>query len=77
MFKKSRRKIVTAIMSILVLLWVGTLGIIYISSYFEMSKQNVQMLKAHSGMYAVSYTHLDVYKRQSLGPEKLISLPFK
>ena len=54
MFKKSRRKIVTAIMSILVLLWVGTLGIIYISSYFEMSKQNVQMLKAHSGMYVLT-----------------------
>lgn len=54
MFKKSRRKIVTAIMSILVFLWVGTLGIIYISSYFEMSKQNVQMLKAHAGMYVLT-----------------------
>ena len=42
MFKKSRRKIVAAIMSILVLLWVGTLGVIYASSYFEMTKQNEQ-----------------------------------
>ena len=54
MFKKSRRKIVAAIMSILVLLWVGTLGVIYASSYFEMSKQNEQMLKAHAEMYSLS-----------------------
>ena len=51
MFKKSRRKIVAAIMSILVLLWVGTLGVIYTSSYFEMSKQNQEMLQAHAEMY--------------------------
>lgn len=51
MFKKSRRKIVAAIMSILVLLWVGTLGVIYTSSYFKMSKQNQEMLQAHAEMY--------------------------
>lgn len=51
MFKKSRKKIVAAIMSILVLLWAGTLGIIYASSYFEMKKQNEQMLQAHAQMY--------------------------
>lgn len=38
-------------MSTLVLLWVGTLGIIYASSYYEMFKQNTQMLKAHAEMY--------------------------
>lgn len=54
MFKKSRRKIVAAIMSILVLLWVGTLGVIYASSYFEMTKQNEQMLKVHAEMYTLS-----------------------
>ena len=53
MFKKSRRKIVAAIMSILVLLWVGTLSVIYASSYFEMSKQNEKMLKAHAEMYVL------------------------
>lgn len=51
MFNKSRKKIVAAIMSILVLLWVGTLGVIYASSYFEMKKQNEQMLLAHAQMY--------------------------
>ena len=54
MFKKSRRKIVAAIMSILALLWVGTLGVIYASSYFEMTKQNEQMLKIHAEMYTLS-----------------------
>ena len=51
MFRKSRRKIVAAIMSVLVLLWVGTLGVIYASSYFEMKKQNEQMLQSHAQMY--------------------------
>ena len=54
MFKRSRRKIVVAIMSILVLLWVGTLGVIYASSYFEMKSQNKQMLEAHAGMYTIN-----------------------
>ena len=51
MFKKSRKKIVAAIMSILVLVWTGTLGIIYASSYFEMTKQNREMLQTHAEMY--------------------------
>ena len=53
MFKQSRRKIVAAIMSILVVLWVGTLGIIYASSYFEMKDQNEQMLQTHAQMYVL------------------------
>ena len=53
MFNRSRRKIVAAIMSILVLLWVGTLSVIYASSYFEMKQQNVQMLQAHAQMYTL------------------------
>ncbi|MGM9600459.1 MAG: sensor histidine kinase [Faecousia sp.] len=54
MFRKSRRKIVAAIMSILVVLWVGTLGVIYASSYFEMTKQNRQMLEYHANRYVLS-----------------------
>ena len=56
MFRRSRRKIVAAIMSVLVLLWVGTLGVIYASSYFEMKKQNEQMLYAHAQMYNLPNT---------------------
>lgn len=53
MFKKSRIKIVASIMSVLVLLWVGTLGVIYTFSYFEMSKQNKEMLHTHTEMYSL------------------------
>lgn len=60
MFKKSKRKIVAAIMSILVLLWVGTLGVIYASSYFEMAKQNEQMLQAHTEMYVLPQSFEDM-----------------
>ena len=59
MFKKSRREIVAAIMSILVLLWVGTLGVIYASSYFEMKHQNEQMLEAHAEMYTINQSISD------------------
>lgn len=51
MFKQSRRKIVMSIMSILVLLWVGTLGVIYTSSYLEMTRQNQQMLRFYAERY--------------------------
>lgn len=53
MFKKSRIKIVVAIMSVLVLLWVGTLAVIYAASYFEMSEQNRGMLKEHAERYVL------------------------
>ena len=51
MFKKSRKKIVAAIMSILTFLWVGTLCVIYISSYFEVTTTNREMLKEHAEQY--------------------------
>ncbi len=38
-------------MSVLVLLWVGTLAVIYAASYFEMSEQNRGMLKEHAERY--------------------------
>lgn len=51
MFKKTRRKIVAAIMFILVCLFAGTLAVIYTSSYFEVSNSNYEMLKRHAQMY--------------------------
>lgn len=53
MFKQSRRKIVISIMSILLLLWISTLGIIYASSYMEMTRRNEDMLKTHVAMYSL------------------------
>ncbi|MDD6037995.1 MAG: HAMP domain-containing sensor histidine kinase [bacterium] len=51
MFRKSRRKIVASIMAILGSVWIGTLSVIYVTSYFEMSRQNEKMLMAHAQMY--------------------------
>ena len=53
MFKKLRRKIVAAIMSILLLLWFGTLCIIYASSYFEVSNRNREMLAQYAALYSL------------------------
>lgn len=53
MFRKSKQKIVIAIMSILVLLWGGTTAVIYASSYFEIKKQHQQMLQTHAQMYVL------------------------
>lgn len=53
MFEQSRKKIVAAIMSVLVLLWVGTLSVIYASSYYEMRKESEQMLQTYSEMYVL------------------------
>ena len=56
MFKKTRKKIVTAIMSILVILFVGVLAGIYGASYAETSKINLEMLKAHAQFLILSET---------------------
>lgn len=54
MFKKTRKRIVIAIMSILTVLWIGTLTIIYISSYFDIRSKNFEMLKDHSEQYVLN-----------------------
>lgn len=53
MFKKSRRKIVAAIMSVLALLFLGTLVVIYASSYLEVSATNYSMLERHTQLYVL------------------------
>ncbi len=68
MFKRSRRKIVAAIMSILVLIWAGSLGLIYISSYVEMANRNKQMLKDHAQMYDLEKSSNDTDMPQA--PDK-------
>ena len=47
-------------MSVLVLLWVGTLGVIYASSYIEVSGRNEAMMSAHAEMYTLSNSFGDV-----------------
>lgn len=53
MFKRSKRKIVAAIMMILALLYLGTLAVIYGSSYFEVSASNYGMLERYAKIYSL------------------------
>lgn len=48
MFERSRRRIVAAIMSVLTLLWLGTLLVIYASSYVEVTRTNRELLREHA-----------------------------
>lgn len=59
MFKRSRRKIVASILLVLVFLWMGTLGLIYTSSYLEVSRENLQMLKEHAQRYVLPHGIMD------------------
>lgn len=74
MFKKSVRKIVVAIMSILVCLFIGTLAVIYASSYFEVTANNYGMLERHAELYTLS-DHIDPDRQNYLPPELFQPLP--
>ena len=52
MFRKSKIKIVSSIMTIMTLLLAGTFGLIYFSSYREMSDKDEQMLERYTQIYA-------------------------
>ena len=52
MFKKSKIKIVASIMTIMTLLLAGTFGVIYFSSYHEMSQKDEQMLERYTDVYS-------------------------
>lgn len=54
MFKKSRYKIVAAIMSVLVFLFIGTLTLIYTLSYYEVENTNYELLEHHAQMYVLN-----------------------
>lgn len=66
MFKKSRRRIVAAIMSVLVLLFLGTLAVFYGFSYFEVSSTNHEMLERYAALYS-----LDEQPGDSLPPDDI------
>lgn len=68
MFKKSRRRIVAAIMSVLVLLFLGTLTVIYGSSYYEVSSTNHEMLERHAALYALEDQYRDNMHRFDMEP---------
>lgn len=53
MFGKTRMKIVATVMAVFLSVWVGSLSVIYASSYIEMTRQNKSMLKEHTEMYSL------------------------
>ncbi|MBR2782705.1 MAG: HAMP domain-containing histidine kinase [Firmicutes bacterium] len=50
MFKQARRRIVISILAILCAVLVGTLGLIYLSSYLSVSSRNYRVLEKHAEM---------------------------
>lgn len=76
MFTKSKRKIVVTIMSILVCLFLGTLAVIYASSYFEVANTNFDMLERHAQMYVLT-EHLQNDRMDHLPPVWMEPLPKK
>ncbi len=59
MFKKSRRKIVAAILSVLILLLLGTFVVIYFSSYVDMTNENQEMLRQYVDDYTLAMGVVD------------------
>ncbi len=70
MFRKSKWKIVAAIMSALGLLFLSTLAIIYISSFREVSSRNREMLERYAQLYT-----LDIPPENRLEESKQPGMP--
>ena len=51
MFVKAKRKIIAVIMGILVSILVITLGLIYLSSYLTVSKENYDLLEKRALLF--------------------------
>ncbi len=66
MFKRTKKKIVAAILSVLVLLLFGTLCIIYLASYVDMTNENQELLE----QYVDDYTLLDGSSRNDMEADR-------
>ena len=53
MFEKTRKKIVAAIMSVLIMLFFGTLAVIYGFSYREVSESNQEMMERYAELFSL------------------------
>lgn len=52
MFKKSRIKIIALVTAIMIAVILGTLSVIYFTTYAEMNRQNREMLETYAALYA-------------------------
>lgn len=59
MFKKSRRKIVAAVLSVLVLVLCGTFCVIYLASYVDMTNENRKLLEQYVNAYSLPEPQLN------------------
>lgn len=72
MFKKSRIRIVIVTMSVLILLFAGTLCVIYFSSYSDVFRQNQEMLSRYAQAYWENETPTENNKiLPDLPPDKI------
>ena len=72
MFKRSRKKIILAIMGSLVLLFAITLSVILLASYREIRQENMAMLKRHVELY---YLDGETGRPADLSPDGPPELP--
>ena len=72
MFKRSRKKIILAIMGSLILLFAITLSVILLASYREIRQENMAMLKRHVELY---YLDGETGGPPDLPPDGLPDLP--
>ena len=72
MFKRSRKKIILAIMGSLVLLFAITLSVILLASYREIRQENMAMLKRHVELY---YLDGETGGPADLSPDGPLDLP--
>ena len=72
MFKRSRKKIILAIMGSLILLFAITLSVIMLASYREIRQENMAMLKRHVELY---YLDGETGGPPDLPPDGLLDLP--
>lgn len=72
MFKRSRKKIILAIMGSLILLFAVTLSVILLASYREIRQENMSMLKRHVELY---YLDGETGGPPDLPPDGLPDLP--
>lgn len=64
MFKKSRRKIIAAILSVLILVLAGTFCVIYLASYADMTNENRKLLEQYVNAYSLPEPQLNDFSEK-------------
>lgn len=54
MYKKPKMKVIAIIMSVLLVLWISTLSIIYVTTYKEVKTENKEMMELYARAYSIN-----------------------